>query len=208
MAIVTQKQMDMVLRMRDSVLENPDHSRARELLTGGNAEVSVFWDELYSREPEKDEAGYQSLPSRTYADPEGLHTLRMKCRPDYIPAPRIVVDLKTDGQDIDVESFERTIHNKKYHWSAGLTLRGMHMATGEPHRVYIFVVVETTPPHEVAVYQLPQEAIALGKMEVMETMARLAWCDMTDKWPGMPNRIQQAGLPPWAYKALNKGVAI
>jgi hypothetical protein len=204
-AIVTNVQRDMVLRIRDNVLENPAHSQARELLTGGKPEVSVFWDEIYDTEPNEDEDGYQTLSSKTYEDPEGKHLLRMKVRPDYIPADRIIVDLKTSAQDIDQASFEKSAYDKHYHWSAGLTLRGMNLATGNPHRVYIFVVVEVNEPHEVGVYRATEEMIALGKMETMETMGRLAWCDMTDTWPGIPNRIQQVGLPPWAYKKLNRG---
>lgn len=206
--ILTMAQRDAVLRMRDSVHENPGHSRAKELLTGGQAEVSAFWEEQFKGEETDDDTGYRYMVSDQYGDPgEDSHTLMMKCRPDYIPVDwtqpvPIIADLKTEGTAIDRESWERRACNLHYPWSAALTLRGMTMATGKQHRVYIFVVVESNPPHEVAVYRASEEFIAYGRKEVMRTMQHLAWCDKHDKWPGVPNRIQTIGLPGYVYKKL------
>ena len=83
----------------------------------------------------------------------------------------------------------------------------MTIATGKQHRVYLFVVVEIDNAHEVAVFRATEEFIALGRLEVMETMQRLAWCDKNQKWPGAPNKVQQVGLPGWAFKRLNQGLS-
>jgi len=142
-----------------------------------------------------------------FHDDEKPHKITMKCRPDYMPAENIFTDLKTEGMAIDQESWERRAHNLHYHWSAALTLRGTDMVTDRTRRAhYVFVVVEINPPHEVAVFQATEEFIGLGKKEVMRTMGRLAWCDKHNNWPGVPDRIQQVGLPEWAYKKLHEGV--
>ena len=60
-AVVDDNQRDQVLRIRDSVLNNPAHSRARELLTGGVAEVSVFWHELFQGDQVDEETGYHFM---------------------------------------------------------------------------------------------------------------------------------------------------
>ena len=134
---------------------------------------------------------------------ETTHKLLMKCRPDYIPADRVMVDLKTTASAIDPESFQRQALNLHYHWSAALTLRGLTQATGKTHRVYVFVVVEINPPFEVAVYQATEDFIFLGLREAMAVMERLAWCDKNNVWPGMPNKTMQLGLPAWARKRMN-----
>jgi hypothetical protein len=202
-AVLTVKQRDSVLRVRDSVHDNPEHSVAHELLSGGQAEVSCFWNEQFKGDLVDDETGYHYMQNMAYDDPEGCHKVLFKARPDYIPKNLISVDLKTTKVSIDQESFEKQAYNLHYHWSAGMTLRGLTMATGKQHRIYIFVVVQTDPPYEVAVYRASEENIGLGKAEVMDVMQRLAYCDFKNYWPGMPNRIQTLGLPGWAYKKLN-----
>ncbi|WP_419663196.1 conserved uncharacterized protein, exonuclease-related [Desulfosarcina variabilis str. Montpellier] len=202
--IITPAERELVLGMRESVLEKPDHSQARDLLTGGHPEVSCFWNELFKNEATNKDTGYRYMANHQYDAPDGCHSITMKCRPDYIPADRVMVDLKTTKTPIDKDSFDRHAEKLKYHWSAALTLRGMHIVTGKHHPTYIFVVVEVEPPHEVAVFQATQEFIALGKKESMRAMQYLAWCDKNNFWPGAPNLIQQVGLKPWGYKKLNQ----
>lgn len=211
-AVITEAERDNVLRMRDSVHENPNHSEAKELLTGGHAEVSCFWEEHFRGEETDDETGYRYMNSDQYSEvTEETHTLIMKNRPDYIPAPLVPVDLKTYGNSKspqrlgDMEKLERHCVNLKYHWSAGLTLRGMSIATGKQHRVYKFVFVEATPPYEVLVLNSSEEFISLGKKEVMSVMRFLAYCDKHNYFPGIPNKTHQLGLPGYIYKKLNDG---
>lgn len=202
--IITPAERELVRGMRESVLENQRHSQARDLLTGGVPEVSCFWNELFKNEETNKDTGYRYMINHQYDDPNGCHSITMKCRPDYIPADKVMVDLKTTKTAIDKDSFDRHAEKLKYHWSAALTLRGMRIVTGKNHSIYIFVVVEVNPPHEVAVFQATQEFIALGKKESMGAMQYLAWCDKNNYWPGAPNRIQQVGLKPWGYKKLNQ----
>lgn len=202
-AALTQEEYNRVLRCRDAVFDD-NHSTARDLLTGGLPEVSCFWEEQFHGEEKDDDTGYSRMHSDQYSErTDDHHVLTMKCRPDYIPGNQIIVDLKTTALPIDHESFERHAYSMKYHWSAGLTLRGLTIATGKPHRIYIFVVVEINPPHEVAVFRASEDFIALGKKEVIDTMRRLAWCDKHNQWPGAPNRIQHVGLPGWVMKRMD-----
>lgn len=205
-AILTEAERDRVLRIRDSVHENPAHSEAKELLTGGLPEVSVFWEEQFSGDEIDEETGYHRMISSQYWQPDDdTHKILFKARPDYLPTNGIVADLKTTAMPIDRESAERHAYNLKYHWSAGLTTRGLSTVTGRPHREYYFVVVEVNPPHEVAVFRAAEEFIAAGKVEALDVMGRLAWCDKTDKWPGAPNVVQQLGLPFWVHRKITNG---
>lgn len=203
-AVLRSAERDLVLKIRDSVLEDPAHSEAARYLTGGIPEVSCFWHEQFHGHEVDEETGYSRMLSYQHgAEDETTHKLLMKCRPDYIPAELVIVDLKTTANAIDLESFQRQALNLHYHWSAGLTLRGLTQATGKTHRVYVFVVVEINPPFEVAVYQASEDFIFLGIREAMATMERLAWCGKNNVWPGMPNKTLQLGLPAWAHRKLN-----
>jgi hypothetical protein len=204
-AMITSADRKKVTGMRDSIMEKPEHSKARDLLTGGVPEVSCFWQEIFKGEETDRETGYKSMVNHLYDDPTNCHPVTFKCRPDYyIPAEHnIIVDLKTTKYPISRGEFEKHAYNLKYHWSAGMTLRGMRIASGKNHNIYIFVVVEVEPPHEVAVFRASNEFIALGKKEVLNTMGRLAYWDKHNFWPGAPNLIQMVGLPGWAMKKLN-----
>jgi hypothetical protein len=211
-AVITEKDRDNVLRMRDSVHEDTAHSEAKELLTGGAPEVSFFWEEHFQGEEIEEDTGYPRMISDQYADvTDETHVITMKCRPDYIPEPLVTVDLKTYGNPKspqrlgDLDKLTRHCHNLKYHWSSGLTLRGLTLATEKQHRVYKFVFVEATPPYEVMVLNSSEEFIALGKKESMLAMQRLAYCDKHNHWPGIPNRTHQLGLPGYVFKKLNDG---
>lgn len=202
-AMITPEEKKKVLGMCDSVMEKQEHSKAKELLTNGDPEVSCFWDEIFKGDAVDQETGYKYMINHLYGDSNDCHSVTFKCRPDYMPTQNIVVDLKTTKYPIDRDNFEKHAFNMKYHWSAGMTLRGLSVVSGKNFNVYLFVVVEVNPPHEVAVFRASQEFIALGKKEVINAMGRLAYCDKHNFWPGAPNMIQQVGLPGWAMKKLN-----
>ena len=170
--------------------------------------MSVFWDEAFHGQEREEDTGYWYMPSMQYGHPEGGHVLKMKVRPDKVPADYIVVDLKTTAVDVsDDEALMRNAHNLHYHWSAALTLRGMTMATGKSHRDYYFVYVQVGTgkalvPHAVRIVKATQEFIAMGQLEVLKAMERLAWCDKNDKWPWLPNQVGQMGLPGYVYRKL------
>jgi hypothetical protein len=200
---LTQAEAARIRACRDAVHANMGHSQARKLLTGGVAEASAFWLEYFGTEPAAvDDSGYPALPLRF--DAEDNHAMLMKCRPDYLPGGGMVVDLKTTDRLLTADGFERTANNLFYHWSAALTLRGMHKATGLPHNLYFFVVVEVNPPHEVAVFRADRDFLALGNAEVYPMLQRLAWCDYKRVWPGIPDRVQPVSAPGYKLRKINQ----
>jgi hypothetical protein len=202
-ALLTTKQWDSIRAIRDSIHENPNHSKAKNFLTGGLPEVSCFWEEQFHGDEVDPDSGYHKMIPYQYGEAsDDTHKIMVKCRPDYLPYNGVAVDLKTTATPIDKEGFTRQAYNLHYHWSAALTLRGLTTATTKQHRIYVFVVVEINPPHEVAVYRATEDFVALGKMQVMSAMSRLSWCDKNNHWPGMPDRIQQVGLPGYVLNKL------
>jgi hypothetical protein len=121
----------------------------------------------------------------------------LKCRPDYLPANGVVVDLKTTG---DIHNFTRTAHNLKYHWSAWLTCRGLTQITGQPHSQYYFAVIEVEEPYDSMMVQVMPEHFELAEYEIMELLPRLAACDRDNFWPGLPDEVVAMEMPSWAFK--------
>jgi len=178
--VIKQKDQDMVEAMAENVLERPEHSEARELLTGGVAELSGFWKE----------------------DEFGPVPFFLKVRPDYLPGGNIVVDLKTDI-DGSPDAFGKKAFNLHYHWSAWLTCRGLEHLTGERHNKYYFVVVEKEIPFDVAVYEMPDYAFEIARREIEPLLERYSRCLEADIWPGYENRRIMLDFPAWALKVLD-----
>lgn len=146
----------------------------QRLLTGGIAEMSAFWIE----------------------DFDG-HQLMCKCRPDYLPGDRIVVDLKTTA---DIHNFSRTAYNLKYYWSAYFTCRGLTKLTGQAHTDYYFAVVETVEPYDSMMLQVMPEHFQLAEHEIMQALPELAACDRSNSWPGLSDAVMSLQLPAYAFK--------
>lgn len=69
---------------------------------------------------------------------------------------------------------------------------------------FVFIVVENTPPHGVALYKLSPRAIRQGDRECQHALAQYHMCLETGEWPGYQNEKEFTGnfrsieLPPWA----------
>ncbi len=66
-----------------------------------------------------------------------------------------------------------------------------------------FIVVESSAPFDVIVYELTPDALASGKMLYRLCLNDLSECRETGIWPGMADgRIQQFDLPEWARTTM------
>lgn len=132
------------------------------------------------------------------------HKIPCKCRPDFLPGDLRVVDIKSSGMDVDPATFAKTVYNLKYHWSAHWTLEGLHAVTGLRHVQYVFCCVEQAPPHLVAFYELPDEALDLARTEIEDELLHFQECYESGVYPGYPTEVMELTLPSWAYKRLDQ----
>lgn len=122
--------------------------------------------------------------------------LRCKCRPDWYQGSTIV-DIKTTT-DASPQAFARSVATFGYHIQAEHYLAGPHGAER-----FVFVAVEKTYPHAVAVYELDVEALALGRTMRDNGMDVIAACHAVDVWPGYGDTfIQTISLPKWATNPI------
>lgn len=173
---------DNILAMRDSVLGN---ALPADLLDGATTEVSHYWREY---------VGDSLSNSRD---------VECKARIDAIPAEgsvwdNCIVDIKTTA-NASPEEFRRSCFNFGYH------IQAAHYLAAADRGRFIFIVVERDAPHCVAIYELDDDALELGRADREFLLGQWALCEAEeaaggpDAWPGFPVEIQELSLPGWAY---------
>jgi hypothetical protein len=121
--------------------------------------------------------------------------LRCKCRPDWYQG-NTVVDIKTTT-DASPQAFARSVATFAYHVQAAHYLAGLHGADR-----FVFVAVEKTYPHAVAVYELDAAALALGRTTRDNAMDVIAGCQAAGVWPSYSDTLQTLSLPRWATNPI------
>ena len=158
-----------VAQMADAVNAHP---LASKLLKNGKAEVSGYY---------QDETG-----------------ANCKIRPDYLRQDQHVIsDLKT-SLDASPEGFPRQAANFKYHLSAAMYAHGYKAITGHDLEAFIFVVVEKSPPYNLAVYEMDQESMQAGYRLYRKAIDIFNECTRLNQWPGYSENLQTLTLPKYA----------
>jgi hypothetical protein len=172
---------DNILAMRDNVLGN---ALALDLLDGADTETSHYWAERYI---------YGTKPME----------VDCKARIDALPREgsmwnNCVVDIKTTA-NAHPDEFRRSCFNFGYH------IQAQHYLSAASRGRFIFIVVERDAPHCVAIYELDDDALELGRKERDSLLGQWALCEAgeaaggLDAWPGFPVEVQELSLPGWAY---------
>ena len=121
--------------------------------------------------------------------------LPMKAMLD-IEGPRRVVDLKTCA-DASPEAFSRQSWNLGYHLQAAHYERAYEMKHFE-HAEFYFVCIETTPPHNVAIYRVSDDLLDRGREQRLALLDKLATAIETGDWPGYGTETKTLEAPRWA----------
>ncbi|MEY2668998.1 MAG: Cyanophage [Pseudomonadota bacterium] len=166
--IVKTEEYREVLAMRDAIRA---HRPASRLLTGGEPERSITWN-----------------------DPET--GLWCKGRIDFL-RPDGFVDLKRTA-NLDERRFGNTAHDLAYHMQFAFYARGLKALGMESPKVWM-VAVEGSEPYDVAAFEVDEGAIATGDEKVSELLALLADCEKRKRWPGRYPEETKWFLPGWAY---------
>lgn len=154
-----------------------NHEDAGPLLSYGQAEMSVFWE-----------------------DP--TYGFLCKARPDWTTDNKIMVDLKK-CQDAREWPFAKSFFNLKYDWQAYWYLNGAEeaseQATGErvEHKDFAFIAVEEQPPHGVNVFFASKETLVVAMEEIEPIKAKYAECLKSGKWPRYESGPKYIELPNW-----------
>jgi exodeoxyribonuclease VIII len=168
--VISQDQFETAEAVVKSIRKHP---KASVLLSGGQAEVSLFWDDA--------DTGYQC-----------------KARVDYLRPGHVLVDLKTTV-DASLEEFKRSIAKFGYHRQQPIYKDGYKAVTGNECAAFVFIAVETKPPYAVGVYMLDDESEQKGRDEYQSLLKQFAECQESGEWPAYSDDIEIIELPGW-YK--------
>ena len=111
-------------------------------------------------------------------------------------ATGVIVDLKT-AADASPDGFSRSAANYGYDMQHTAYTRAVRAATGDD-LPFVFVVVEKAPPHFVALYTLPPEAIERGERRWLDALDLYKRCTETGDWPAYGDDINTLPWPRWA----------
>jgi exodeoxyribonuclease VIII len=163
---------DDMARLNGMVKSLRSHRAVDMLLQGGRSEVSLYWVD-----------GKEKVPC--------------KARIDYLGADCGVIDLKTTS-DASKDAFKRSVASWMYHaqawhyWSAVEAV----LHTSPPY--FVWIAVESDPPHGVGVYQIGTPSLLAGSRLVSEAMRRYAEGHRTGVWPSYSALIETLDVPRWA----------
>lgn len=125
------------------------------------------------------------------------HGVTRKCRPDwYIPSARMIVDAKT-AKDWRPGPFARAAHGYGYHMGAAYYLDTFALAGIEIDH-YVYLVVASDAPYEVAAYTFDRDSIEQGRATYRRLLAQYAHCKRTGEWPGGTSKIEEIRIPEYA----------
>lgn len=123
----------------------------------------------------------------------------MRCKPDWVaPEMKLIIDVKTTS-DASPAGFSKSIASFGYARQAALYRDAVAFEYGVDCR-FLFAVVCTNPPYEVACYELTDEALSAGMEEAVGLIDEYkARCESNNWLPAWSSGVVPIGLPRW-YK--------
>ena len=149
------------------------HPAAAYLLEGAEIESSLFWTD-----------GKYQVPCKARLDGRNHGG---------------IVDLKTTA-DASPEAFARQAANLLYHVQAAHYISAAEHVLNESPAFFAFIVAEADPPHGVACYAMPGNAILAGARLMDIALERYAAALAAGDWPGYPTTIDALPFPKWATR--------
>lgn len=146
-----------------------EHPVARSLLDKGDPELSFFWKH---------------------------YDIKCKGRADYVRRDGVVSELKSTT-DASPRGFSRTVANFGYHLQSAFYTDGLR-ACDMPVRAFVFIAVESKPPHAVGVYTLDDKALHIGRAMYEKAISKYSLCVHLGRWPGYSEQIEELTLPRYA----------
>lgn len=107
----------------------------------------------------------------------------------------VIVDLKTT-QDSSPEGFSKSFMSYGY-WLQAAHYIAIARASGLPVERFIFIAVESSQPHCVAMYELSAESLEKAFAIRKRLMETLSDCIARNEFPAYSLGVQQLTIPPW-----------
>lgn len=148
-----------------------EHPEAMGLLAKSETEMSIYWDH-----------------------PVGI---RCKSRLDVFYGGGHCADLKT-ALDITPDAFAKAAYRYGYHVQAAMYQDAAFALTGNV-LPYFIIAVEKVEPLDVAVYELPDAILDIGRAKYCRNLRKVKSCRESGIWPGVGGDVQTLEFPNWAF---------
>jgi len=126
---------------------------------------------------------------------EEVRGVQVKGRTDWF-RPGLLADLKTT-QSADPSDFAKSVANFRYHVQDAV-YSDLFTRAGELIHSFVFIVVETTAPYAVVVYELDEESKEQGQRLYDRDLETYIQCVENQSWPGYHQGVNKLSLPRWA----------
>lgn len=175
-----------------------------EAFQAENADKEIIKQEEWSRCQAMAVAVHRSEAAQRYlkaGQPEvsmlwNLDGVACKGRIDWL-TDHVIVDLKTTT-NCSAAAFGRQFANLHYASQMAFYLGGYKKLTDVMPKV-VCIAVESSAPHEVAVYSVGDDIIQRGEAEYMSWLQTLEQCEKAGVWPPALTGETPLVLPRWAY---------
>lgn len=169
-SILNQKEFDSTIAIRNAVHA---HAPAMKHLAGAATEQTLTWT-LHA----------------------GETVFECKGRADAI-GPLSIVDLKST-KDCSPRAFANACQRYGYFGQAAWYSDGLFLARGE-RKPFVIIAVESTAPHVVTVFRLPDAVITAGREQYMSLLGKLDYCQRAGFWGGYSESDEvDIELPGWS----------
>ncbi len=132
-----------------------------------------------------------------FAEVEGVPS---RARFDALSEPTrngvYALDLKTT-EDATKEGFERSVAKWGYDVQIAHYMDVYEASETAFIERFMIVAVEKSAPYEVAVFELPEMWLAMGRAKAQAARAIFAECTASGVWPGYTSEIQSLDAPTW-----------
>lgn len=174
---LSEQDNDTIEGMRHSVL---NHKAVKLLRQAGGAEVSIAW------------TGFANAPMKARMD---------KWIPDWGGRPAII-DLKS-VTSLDSDDITKSIYDFGWHRQGAIYTDGIRaLGLGDPD--FILVFVRKTYPFGVAVRQLGDRSLAMGRADYQSILAEWKRCQETGIYRAFGDDVEEVDCPEWALKRFEK----
>lgn len=165
---------DMILSMRDSVL---DHPRVKDIFKlPMQAEKEIFFE---------------------------LEEVACKAKLDAIvPSINTVIDFKT-ARSASADSFKKDMINMQYDVQAFWYCEAYKSLTGKYPGFYAFIVASKEEPYPVGFFSVDSEFLDRGRYYALKALKKFKECVEKDIWPkNESDEVIQINTPEWALKEV------
>jgi hypothetical protein len=113
-----------------------------------------------------------------------------------------LVDLKT-ADSAHPGDFSRSVGQYGYWLQSPFYQHGFEVLTGVRPSDFLFVAVDSAPPHVVQVYRLDALLAEKATARMYELLVEFATCDEQDEFPGYGQGVQPITPRPYQSRRLN-----